>query len=1215
MDTYPKLRDLSFLQTMFRIPIGENWQIPVMKDDDVLWSIVLAYLNSFPESNKNELDRHVVNLLGKKVGRDVKKNVEKCNPFLYNNACFGNETLNDMVETLREDVEDHYRANRSHFWIQNENYKCLQASAILLSCTIILCNESTRIIYFFPDFFLMKDNRKILVIFENSCANGSSFSFCVPKDLGFRKQKLALHEILAKIKFAESERNITPVINTICSLPGKSQNFIISLLESDVAEYIPLIYKSPYILSKLRDAALETDPTIENGEGKSALFYALTNNQPRFLYFLYDHAANACLLTDGSVRSPDSVIVGNLMHVQEILINLKSKVESFDIDANVKKNSLLKLSELGRFNNFQIDVCRSINIIRSPFIPLSKVCEAEERRNVIMNILRNYEKYFEWNAEVSAEEFLLFYEFFEHGHYYDNLDFCSAVMFFDNLYLLKERLKLSGKTYLEIESRFFFFIYRKKYFESIVEKSFGLHLVSRMIIFQERLSLKTYLRSFKEALENELICESNTVGNLPDSEVRTLTNIPQIYSEFLVLRLKHYLKAAASIELIDFKAVLILQRTLQVIGECVKESDFKSVQKVFSLIIPEELRSILKQIRNELVHPTGLNFSYRISAEKDYELFNEIRNEIRTIESIFNPIFCAQNYEMEQFAISLAKIDVDKARSIKIPDLHKPKLILLLATDGEPFTNGDNFEDTWIKLFEELSSYITSSFSRDEQVINKGSILQLKYVFENAVNILKKKVSFMKSKCNNVRASFDCVDDYFFSMEYIFAYLIVQDKKLKNDLKRKVISKIQERKTLFRNTLANEQANENAAFQRAIENILPDYEQTIQEIFLETNCKPKKNVQFTFEHIKKFKKILKGNYYINGTEKKNILKNIPVYVMTTLEIKSKIKNFLEGKGSLHLNKKEFGEEIDKLPLKPREKRELLDDFGLENTKNSLLIINSVLRNFYPELQDAISKNELNDKKQYEDICNGLKLPDSSRDILRKIIKGKKWDAQEKGLYFLRNRIKQLKAIFIDDDASIKKLWESALSTRRKSYVQERLVHVYLNDPGTQAAVEMLLFDCMIILKTTDLKDLCRKTTNLFNGINLRNVLAHGNPLLESLGRLLDPRDLPSELVRKMIDLISDLEVIDCMVDILDRIGHVFETFIQFMNGEEGDGLKEIREKIASCHNWEQYAKLIPRQQASTTASPSPDEPAGSTTEDTIKGIQEFMLLYTSSQND
>ncbi|KAG8176861.1 hypothetical protein JTE90_027165 [Oedothorax gibbosus] len=1045
MDTYPKLRDLSFLQTE-DFPIGENWQIPVMTDDDVLWSIVLAYLNSFPESNKNELDRHVVNLLGK----------------------------------------------------------------------------------------------------------------------------------------------------------------------------------------KLRDAAFETDPKIENSEGKSALFYALTKHASNLLYFLYDHAVNACFQTSGIKRTVDSAIVVNLMTVKELLIEMKEKVEMSNLKINVKDNSLKKLDELCRFNDFQTEVCKSINFVTHTFSlsVASNVNEANERKKIILSILDYYEKYFEWNNEVGPHEgeIAFFQDFYKHFYYYENLDFCSAIMFFDNLFLLKERIKLSPNKYSEVESKFFLFIYWRKYFTFIVEKSPRLQIVSCMIIFQERLALKKCLGSFKKTIEKVHTSGKNTVDRLPKNEVRTLRNKPEIYGRFLVLRLKHYFHAVASINLIDFKAVLILQRTLQVIGECIKEGeeetgelnsenivqdkDFKSVQKVFSLILPEGLLSILRQIRNELVHPKELiNFSYRISAEGDYELFNVIRKEILTLEGIFNNIFCAQKYEMENYVSSRIQIATTKARATKISDLHKPKLMKILSsTDGE-FTNKDNFEYKWIKLFEELSSSMTSSLNKEEKVINKGSISQLKYIFDNSFCALKNEVISMKNICFNVRASIDYMGDYFFSIEYIFSYLILKDMDLKHDLKNKLKNKLQERKDLFKNALAAyPHTYDNEVFQQEIEAILSDYEQIKEEIFLTSNCQPEKKVQFSFEHIEKFKKILKEKCYLNGTEKKKILKSIPEDIMETLETKCKLKRFLEGKGCLKLNKEEFGEEINKLPLKPREKQDMLDDFDLEDTKNSLHIINSVLGNFYPELQDAISKNELNDKKQYKDICNGLKLPDSSRDILSKIIKGTPREVNEKRIHFLRNRIKQLKAILIDEDASIKKLWESPQSTRKKSYVHELLVNV-LNDPGTQAAVEMLLLDCMIILKTTDLKDLYRKTTNLFNGINLRNVLAHGNPLLESLGSLLDPRDLPSELVRKMIDLISDLDVIDCMVDILDEIGHVFETFHQFMNENEDDGFKELKEerkskrkKIASSHNWEQYAKLIPRQQGSTTASPSPNEPTGGSAGDSSNDV-------------
>ncbi|GFY60351.1 uncharacterized protein TNIN_442841 [Trichonephila inaurata madagascariensis] len=116
---------------------------------------------------------------------------------------------------------------------------------------------------------------------------------------------------------------------------------------------------------------------------------------------------------------------------------------------------------------------------------------------------------------------------------------------------------------------------------------------------------------------------------------------------------------------------------------------------------------------------------------------------------------------------------------------------------------------------------------------------------------------------------------------------------------------------------------------------------------------------------------------------------------------------------------------------------------------------------------------------------------------------------------------------------------------------------------------------MNILNTKDLKELWLKTTNLFSGISLRNVIAHGNPLLESLGTLLDPNDLPSELVRKMINLIRDEPVVDCMQQILEKAEYQFPKFMEFMNDEEDEQFKDLREKIKECKNWKDYAFLIP----------------------------------------
>ncbi|GIX87059.1 uncharacterized protein CEXT_161931 [Caerostris extrusa] len=122
---------------------------------------------------------------------------------------------------------------------------------------------------------------------------------------------------------------------------------------------------------------------------------------------------------------------------------------------------------------------------------------------------------------------------------------------------------------------------------------------------------------------------------------------------------------------------------------------------------------------------------------------------------------------------------------------------------------------------------------------------------------------------------------------------------------------------------------------------------------------------------------------------------------------------------------------------------------------------------------------------------------------------------------------------------------------------------------------MLLFDCMTILKRKELQKLWIKTTNLFNGVSLRNVLAHGHPLLESLGRLLDPYDLPSQLVEKMLELISDGDCIDCIQQILDQTGTDFTGFVKIMNDDEDDAFKQLREKILCSSRWREYAFWIP----------------------------------------
>ncbi|CAL1279913.1 unnamed protein product [Larinioides sclopetarius] len=144
------------------------------------------------------------------------------------------------------------------------------------------------------------------------------------------------------------------------------------------------------------------------------------------------------------------------------------------------------------------------------------------------------------------------------------------------------------------------------------------------------------------------------------------------------------------------------------------------------------------------------------------------------------------------------------------------------------------------------------------------------------------------------------------------------------------------------------------------------------------------------------------------------------------------------------------------------------------------------------------------------------------------------------------------------------------------HAKEKIVQLYLKDSAFQASVETLLFHCMTISRNKTLERIWRKTQYLFSGINLRNVLAHAHPLLESLGELLNPSDLPSELVEKMLQLISDENVIYCMQQIVEKSGAKFKGFRDIMKEEKKEQFKDWRKQILECDRWESYAVLIPK---------------------------------------
>lgn len=71
----------------------------------------------------------------------------------------------------------------------------------------------------------------------------------------------------------------------------------------------------------------------------------------------------------------------------------------------------------------------------------------------------------------------------------------------------------------------------------------------------------------------------------------------------------------------------------------------------------------------------------------------------------------------------------------------------------------------------------------------------------------------------------------------------------------------------------------------------------------------------------------------------------------------------------------------------------------------------------------------------------------------------------------------------------------------------------------------LFFYCLNILNRKDFHEIYEKSTHLFVGIDLRNVISHRFCIPETIGTVLDEDDFPSEIINKSLELIENYHTI------------------------------------------------------------------------------------------
>lgn len=125
--------------------------------------------------------------------------------------------------------------------------------------------------------------------------------------------------------------------------------------------------------------------------------------------------------------------------------------------------------------------------------------------------------------------------------------------------------------------------------------------------------------NFSKILHNINITADIVINRIPESEIQSIFHFhPSIKNIYGMNRLSHYMHVCKTIRDMDIKSVLVVQRVLQGIGECMpstEKEDF-SFKRFLSLCLPREIAKIFRRLRNELTHLKGHAFPSKIECEK-----------------------------------------------------------------------------------------------------------------------------------------------------------------------------------------------------------------------------------------------------------------------------------------------------------------------------------------------------------------------------------------------------------------------------------------------------------------------------------------------------------------------------------------------------------------------------------------------------------------------
>ncbi|GBM13538.1 hypothetical protein AVEN_82806-1 [Araneus ventricosus] len=629
-----------------------QWEISVKQKNCIIWSVVLSYLKSadftVPGKFEERLNRLTKNMIDPELAKSA---ILDFNPFFNKHKCFFDETLQEIVLYFKKVVKDKRPSKES-----KSVRKGIKMISLLLKSNILIVSLRSKNLYLITPSNGNFTDAPAITLFCREYSNKETqdltlrFTLSLSKDLCWELRNNAFQILLES---TESRDIVHNAMQALTEKKEKKINILIALLKKNLTREISELYDSPYTMRKLADAGFETDPRVVDVDGFSAFYYAAQSCDKNLVYILYRYAANSCNESDNTYRDPDPGIISNFSTLEEILNEDCARSENFKNLGDRAEQALLTYQHLQRFNDFLTQVSHGINEIRGRpegqlNDDLRKMDRAKKQKEIILLILDKYGAFF----AVGQEEFNIS-EYTKHKTYYDNLDLTVALLFFDNMFLLKSRLKSPREgLYSELESSFLLSAVTKVKIQDLGFESDSGDLT--IIPLLERRNLRENIKEFCSILREKEMVKEDIVDCIPKPEITgMLSNFLQLKDEILISRLDHYLRTALKTVEGGMKQKFVIERALQVIGESINIENVApdSIRHLLRKCLPEDTLTVLKRTRNTLSHLESFQFPLKFNTEEDDTLFRSIQSEIRDIKEAFKEAFDIQRVRLKEFII------------------------------------------------------------------------------------------------------------------------------------------------------------------------------------------------------------------------------------------------------------------------------------------------------------------------------------------------------------------------------------------------------------------------------------------------------------------------------------------------------------------------------------------------------------------------------------